>query len=64
MKLKDMKKGDLFTKKAIPHPNAMQVFVRGEYDRTEKKYWCEKWWDVADGKYFSGDREVYVDFIF
>jgi hypothetical protein len=64
MKLKDLKKGDLFTKKVIPYPNAMQVFVRGEYDRTEKKYLCTRFGDANDSYLISGEKEVYTDFIF
>ena len=63
-KLKDLKPGKWFTLKPIPEPHETQVYIRREYDRTERKYWCEKWWNVVDGRYFSGDREVYVDFIF
>lgn len=63
-KLKDIKPGKWFTLRNIPEPKETQVYIKREYDRAEKKYWCEKWWDVSDGRYFSGDREVYVDFIF
>ena len=64
VKIKDLKLGKWFTLKPIAEPKETQVYIKREYDRTEKKYYCEKWWDVSDGRYFSGDREVYVDFIF
>lgn len=38
MKLKELKKGDFFTKKAISDPSESQVWVRGDYDRSAKKY--------------------------
>ena len=36
--LKDLKKGEFFTKKPIEEPKETQVFIRGEYDKSEKKY--------------------------
>ena len=38
MKLKELKQGDWFTLKPIEAPKESQVYIRGEYDRTEKKY--------------------------
>lgn len=66
MKLKELKKGDFFTLK--PHGekcvSSSQVFIRGEYDRTEKKYDCGRYDDIGYSRYFSGNKEVYTDFIF
>ncbi len=64
MKLKDVKKGEYFTKKQIEYPTEVQVFVRGEYDRSMKKYECWKWSDVNSVQYLDGKKEVYIDFTF
>ncbi len=64
MKLKDLKKGEYFTLKPIEEPKENQVYIRGEYDRTEKKYECGKFSDISYTRYIDGDREVYTDFTF
>lgn len=64
MKLKDLKKGEFFTKKDIPEPNFNQVFVRGDYDRSEKKYEIYRFSDVNACGMMKGDAEVYTDFTF
>lgn len=63
-KIKDLKQGDFFTLKPIEFPNENQVYIRGEYDRSEKKYLCDKFSDISMGRFFKGDKEVYTDFIF
>ena len=42
MKIKDLKKGAFFTKKPVDNPKESQVWIRGEYDRSEKKYECTR----------------------
>lgn len=64
MKLKELKKGNFFTKKAIENPKESQVFIRGNYDRTEKKYECVRFSDCNDYFYISGEKEVFIDFCF
>lgn len=64
VKVKELKEGEMFTLKPIEYPKDSQVFIRSEYDRSEKKYWVDKWSDISDGKYLSGEREVYTDFCF
>ena len=64
MKLKNLKKGEYFTLKPIEEPKENQVYIRGEYDRTEKKYECGKFSDISYTRYIDGDREVYTDFTF
>lgn len=64
MTVKDLKKGEYFTKKQIEFPSDRQVWVRGEYDRSEKRYECYRFADVCDICYMSGSKEVYTDFIF
>lgn len=64
MKLKDLKIGEYFTLKPIEEPKENQVYIRGEYDRTEKKYECGKFSDISYTRYIDGNREVYTDFTF
>lgn len=64
MKLKELKKGELFTLKPIEFPRESQIFVKDEYDRSERKYWAIKWNNICEGKYIPGDREVYTEFVF
>lgn len=64
MKLKDLKKGEYFTLKPIENPKENQVYIRGEYDRTERKYECGKFSDISYYRYIDGNREVYTDFVF
>lgn len=64
MKLKDLKKGEYFTLKPISDPKESQVYIRGEYDRNEKKYDCGKFDDISYSRFLKGDKEVYTDFTF
>ena len=64
MKMKDLKPGEWFTLKPIQNPRESQVFIRSDYDPSERKYWATKWSDIGDGKYIPGNREVYTDFEF
>jgi len=64
MKVKELKKGEFFTLKPISEPKENQVFVRGEYDRTEKKYECGKFSDISYSRLIKGNTEVYTDFVF
>ena len=63
-KVKDLKVGEWFTLKPIEEPKDSQVYIRGQYDRTERKYDCDKWDDISVNRYFKGDRVVYTDFTF
>ena len=64
MTIKDLKKGDFFTLKQLEYPTEKQVYIRGEYDRTEKKYECIRFDDISNTRYLSGSKEIYTDFIF
>lgn len=63
-KLKSLKRGEYFTIRDVAHPKESQVYIRGDYDRSEGKYECIKFSDMCDTKYFRGDKPVYTDFIF
>lgn len=64
MKIKDIKKGEYFTLKAIAEPTEAQVYVRGEYIKEAKAYSCYKFSDVNAERLFKGTKEVFVDFVF
>lgn len=64
MKVKELKKGDFFTKKAITEPRESQVWIRGEYDKSEKAYECYRFDDVNTYCLMKGTKEVFVDFTF
>ena len=64
--LKDLKQGEYCTRKKIDYPKDNQVFIRGEYDRTSKKYICIRFSDFNSWIYLKGDTAVFDsdDFIF
>ena len=64
MKLKDLKAGDMFTKKPIAEPKGSQVWIKQAYDRSVKKYEIMRWDDICDVRFMDGDKEVFVDFVF
>ena len=45
-------------------PSSKAVYIRGSYDRAQKKYECQKFDDISACSYFKGDRAAYVDFTF
>ena len=62
--LKDLKKGEFFTKKQIEDPKDSQVWIRGDYDRAQKKYECTNFDDANRFCYMKGSAEVFTDFTF
>lgn len=64
MTIKDLKKGDYFTLKPIAEPKENQVFIKGDYVRTDKKYECTKFSDFCSFRYLKSNTVVYTDFIF
>ena len=62
--LKDLKKGEFFTKKLIEEPKETQVFIRGEYDKSEKKYEITRFSDFCDTAYLKGTTKVCTGFTF
>jgi hypothetical protein len=63
-KLRTLNKGDFFTLKEIDNPKENQVYVKEEYDRNEKAYWCSKFNDFCTGKYLDPNRVVFIGFTF
>lgn len=64
MTVKELKKGEYFTKKNIECPKDNQVWIRDEYDRTEKKYLCYNFSDVNRWTYLKGTATIYTEFTF
>lgn len=64
MKLKELKKGEYFTLKLMENPKENQVYIRGEYDRSDKKYCCGKFSDISYSRLIDGNKEVYTEFTF
>lgn len=64
MTIKELKKGEFFTLKPIENPTEKQVYIRGDYDRSSKKYSCGRFDDCSYEKEFKGDKVVYTDFVF
>lgn len=64
VKLKDLKKGEWFTRKPIEEPKESQVFIRDFYCREDKKYFCQRWSDMSDGILLKGETVVYTEFYF
>ena len=62
--LRQLNKGEYFTKKEIAYPKESQVWIKGDYDRSSKKYECYRFSDINYIQYISGDKVVYTDFIF
>ena len=62
--LKELKLGEYFTLKDIENPSENQVYIRGEYYRTEKKYSYYKFNDTNAEKFAPGTKEVFVGFTF
>lgn len=63
--IKNLKTGDFFTLKDYgDEPRESVVYVRGEYDRTERKYEVWKFTDANNFRYMKGNKEVYTDFTF
>lgn len=57
--LSDLKKGDYFRR-----IGGKTVFIRGEYDRSSKKYSVCKFDDLFDEKFLHGKTPVEIDFEF
>ena len=63
--LKDLKKGDFFTLKDYGEfPDESRVYIRGDYERSEKKYSCSKFTDFCYETFKKGSTKVYTDFTF
>ena len=59
-----LKKGDWFTLKPIANPKDSQVYEKGDYDRSEKKYSCGRRDDISYERMLKKDTPVFVDFTY
>lgn len=64
MTIKDLHKGDFFTLKDIEHPTEKQVYIRGDYDRSTRKYECTRFDDASSTRLFKGDKVIFTSLIF
>lgn len=64
MQIRDLKKGAYFTFRPIEEPQEKQVWVRGDYDRSMKKYSVYKFSDTNWEIFVKGNKECYIDFTF
>lgn len=64
MTVRELSQGDFFTKRDIRYPNENQVWIRGEYDRSARRYACTRFSDFCDVQLLPGEKVVFCDFIF
>ena len=64
MTVKELKRGEYFTRKPITEPKESQVYIRGEYDRSTGKYCCTRWDDICSDILLKGTTEIYTEFTF
>lgn len=58
--LKDLKHGEFFKLKE----DSKRVYIKDEYDRSEKKYCCIAFDDISAWRMFKGDKKVFAGFTF
>lgn len=58
--IRELKMGEFFKLKE----NAKRVYIREEYDRSEKRYCCTAWDDICVSRLFDGNKKVFVGFTF
>ena len=59
--LRNVKHGEFFR---LANSESAPVWVRGDYNRSSKKFEAYKYYDVNYWNEFSGSRIVFIDFIF
>ena len=63
--IKQLKKGEFFTLRNYgDNPPEARVYVRGDYEKSEKKYSCSRFSDFCAESFFKGSRTVYAGFTF
>ena len=58
--VKELKNGEFFKLKE----DSKRVYIRGEYDRSEKKYSCIAFDDMCMERMFNGAKKVFAGFTF
>lgn len=66
IRIKDLPAGEFFIWEPGNNKEVSEnsVWIREEYDRTEKKYIVRKWSNINKEKLIDGERLVFMDFIF
>lgn len=59
--LRNVKHGEFFR---LANSETAPVWVRGDYNRSSKKFEAYKYYDVNYWNEFMGSRIVFIDFIF
>lgn len=59
--LRNVKHGEFFR---LANSETAPVWVRGDYNRSSKKFKAYKYYDVNYWNEFRGSRIVFIDFIF
>lgn len=59
--LRNVKHGEFFR---LANSETAPVWVRGDYNRSSKKFEAYKYYDVNYWNEFRGSRIVFIDFIF
>jgi len=59
-KIQDVKKGDYIMRK----PDAKKIYVRGDYDRTARAFYCTDVQDINRGILIKTDKPVFVGFTY
>ena len=62
--IEKLKRDDFFILKRISKPKESQVYVRGGYDYSNKRYCGIKFTDICSCREFKKGTIVYVDFFF
>ena len=65
--IKQLKKGDFFCLKPFNENEPIKeslVWIRGDYERSSKRFSCTKYEDFCHENFFRGDKVVYTDFDF
>ena len=62
--LKSLNKGDFFTLGLIDEPKANQVYVKGNYDRATKSWYCYRFDDINYGRFLKPNKVVGHGFTF
>ena len=64
-KIKDLKKGEFFCLRDPKYLDTMdesRVWIRGDYDRSTKRYECSRFDDLGNDSEYKGDKVVYTGF--
>ena len=63
--LRELPKGAFFTLRDYgEYPDGDRVYVKGDYDRSDHKYTCHKYYDMMHESYIKPDRKVWSGFTF